>query len=139
MSLGVISTSQGIALTKAYFPPAPRGVRTPPPLLLAPAWRIHLQLGSEIPEDYYTQARTSTKALISLTGPKQVHLLRQRRHRRWPAFKTSQPGTGDGRSRVELPAVRPCLRPWLNGLGSSRGCPREREGCWWYPGAEGTS
>lgn len=123
-SLGVISPSRGIGLTKAYFPPAPRGVRTCS-LLLAPARRIHLRPGCQIPEDYYTEASRATEALISLTGPKQVHLLRQRGHRRWPTFKALRAGPG----RVTRGAA--CARG-SNGSGrrrspgSSRGVPGQQ-------------
>lgn len=119
-------TSKGIALT---FSTLTKGCKDP--TSLPSAWRIHLHPGWEFPKDYYTQASTSTRALIPLTGPKHLHLLRQWGHPRWSHLRL--------RSRVELPAVSPCLCPRLNGSGSAatEGVPTSRDG-WWHLGAQGT-
>lgn len=115
---------QGNRAHQNQFPPAPRGARTRS-LLLALARRMHLRPGCRIPEDYYTEARGATEALISLTGPKQVHLLRQRGHRRWPTFKAlrAQPGRvtpgaacargSNGSGRLQSPGSSPPGSPVL--------------------------
>lgn len=98
--MGITSTSKGIALTETYFAPSPRGVSTSAPL--PSACRMHLHPGWEFPRDYYTQASTSSRALISLAAPE------------FP----SAPAAGAPRwshlrlhSRVELPAASPgCAR-----------------------------
>lgn len=88
---------------------------------------MHLWPGWEIPKDYYTQASTSTEALIFLTAPKQVHLLGQRGHRRWPAFKMPQPGRVTHARSLPAPVA---LMAWgaSRAWGAAKGAPASGAG-----------